>query len=467
MTIDINYLTFFNPEWSGKVASKDNRVSNFKRELFYQVEKKLGGNFIITVSGVRRVGKSVLCEQLFRKARESEARESLDQNYHYNFFRFSFDTDEFDLIEAEYLKELLAFYFNNILKKNPSVLTEPVYIFLDEIQNVRGWPAVIKTFYDLNKNIKFILTGSSSLYLAEGSESLAGRVLDYELGCLSFEEFLSLIAYDFSDDFDSSSAFIRKVDDLWAIRPRIIPLELSDLFKKFIQIGAFPDTALAMKRGDDVKEILHFIKSGIVDKIIGRDFRKYFRLEEIAADRKLFAICGEETGSFYSLTRLSTETKLSQITVKKHLEIFEKTKLISTISKFDRKLRREVSASKKWYLAHPAIGYALAGRLTTEDTAYLGHAVETYLFNRLKLLSSKIYVELGRGDQEEVDFYLRDLNLMIESKFTSKIDQRDFKYLRSRSEQLKTHAVVATKNIFERSNQSDKKDILFLPAMLF
>jgi predicted AAA+ superfamily ATPase len=49
---------------------------------------------------------------------------------------------------------------------------EKVYIFLDEIQKVTDWQSKVKVYFDMYPNIKFFLTGSSSLYLQK-KESLA------------------------------------------------------------------------------------------------------------------------------------------------------------------------------------------------------------------------------------------------------------------------------------------------------
>ena len=68
--------------------------------------------------------------------------------------------------------------------------TEKAFIILDEIQLVHNITSVIKYIYD-TYNVKFIITGSSSLYMkGQFSESLAGRKHLFEMWPLSFDEFL-------------------------------------------------------------------------------------------------------------------------------------------------------------------------------------------------------------------------------------------------------------------------------------
>lgn len=56
-------------------------------------------------------------------------------------------------------KDLLRFYERNILRK-PFERADRVYIFFDEAQYVDSWPSVVKQFYPLYRNLKFILSGS-------------------------------------------------------------------------------------------------------------------------------------------------------------------------------------------------------------------------------------------------------------------------------------------------------------------
>jgi len=67
---------------------------------------------------------------------------------------------------------------------------ERVYLFLDEIQNLKNLPSVAKYLID-HYQVKFFLTGSVSFYLKNlFSESLSGRKVLFELFPLNFQEFL-------------------------------------------------------------------------------------------------------------------------------------------------------------------------------------------------------------------------------------------------------------------------------------
>jgi predicted AAA+ superfamily ATPase len=40
-----------------------------------------------------------------------------------------------------------------------------IYIFIDEVQYVENWEAVVKRYYDLYPKIKFFVSGSASLQI--------------------------------------------------------------------------------------------------------------------------------------------------------------------------------------------------------------------------------------------------------------------------------------------------------------
>ena len=67
-----------------------------------------------------------------------------------------------------------------------------LYLFLDEIQNVKNWEVWTRRMHDMHKNIRLFLTGSSSKLLSkEISTSLRGRVLSVEVFPLSFREVIN------------------------------------------------------------------------------------------------------------------------------------------------------------------------------------------------------------------------------------------------------------------------------------
>ncbi len=154
-----------------------NYYKEYKRQLFYDLEKNLNKRQILSITGLRRIGKITLIFQLIQKLIEDKIETK-------NIFYFSFDE------YTENLDELIEFYKQI---KNKDLRDENIYIFLDEIQKLNNWENQIKKYYDLYPKIKFIISGSESLFIStKTKERLAGRLFEYILKPLFFKEFLMI-----------------------------------------------------------------------------------------------------------------------------------------------------------------------------------------------------------------------------------------------------------------------------------
>ena len=444
MNLDEIYL--FNPHFESQHL--ESSPCKIKRRIFNKLVQGLESKFIISLQGLRRVGKTVLLNQLsehFVSTHKLEPR---------HFLRFSFDLeDNLELLPFTELDELLKLYFEKILKSNPGTIKERIIITLDEVQNVANWQNVVKKYYDLNQNIKFVISGSSSLYLCEEADSLAGRIIEYSIPCLDFDEFLLLTESPLQLENASSLSAIKE------LRARPVSAELQKAFETFLLIGGFPDTAIMSIQGFSILQIQDFVRKSIVNKVIRKDLKRYFNVSDTNIDYRLFELCCVDSGTFFENSKIAGAVGLSATSIKRHFDIFAQSALISTLNKFDRKLRRAIRATKKVYVSSPCLMFAMAYKQTCEDSAFVGHAAETYAFNKLSSYTSRFFVYRGKSGNEEIDFYLPDDKLLIESKYSNKIDSRDFGFLFSQSNQLKIGHLVLTKNSF------GDKDLNALPLM--
>jgi len=138
---------------------------------------------IVVIKGARQVGKTTLVQQiiynLIHKAKVHPE----------NIFYFSFDDRDLRNLVLQDPKSV----FNFIRQQRKEVEKDRLFIFFDEIQKAPLMLEILKMYYDSNKDYKFIITGSSSLELSKGvSESLLGRVVNFHLHSLTFQEILTL-----------------------------------------------------------------------------------------------------------------------------------------------------------------------------------------------------------------------------------------------------------------------------------
>ena len=156
-----------NPHWN-------NILYNYTqtRDVYKELEKQMAHKLILSIEGPRRVGKTVLMQQLMNYLINLNVP-SIDIFYH-SFDRYSQDPIKV-LLEYEKIRER-------------SLRVGKTYVFFDELQKVEDWQTSIKIIYDNYPNIKLIISGSS--LRQSKKESLAGRIIEYFIKPLSFKEYL-------------------------------------------------------------------------------------------------------------------------------------------------------------------------------------------------------------------------------------------------------------------------------------
>lgn len=111
------------------------------------------------VIGVRRSGKSTLCLQTLAEA-------------NVKFAYTDFDDERLEGLGTDQLNDLLETLYK--------IYGDFKYIFLDEIQNIEGWPLFVNRL--LRNKIHVILTGSNAKLLSSDlATHLTGRSSEIEL----------------------------------------------------------------------------------------------------------------------------------------------------------------------------------------------------------------------------------------------------------------------------------------------
>jgi len=129
------------------------------------------------ITGIRRSGKSFLLKQIQDKLKERGVQDS-------NIVYMNFESLAFE----PYL-HYRAFYDRVIEETKGS--KGRVYLFFDEIQDVKEWEKAIRSFLvDLDCDI-YITGSNANLLSSEFATYLAGRYIEIHMYPLSYREFLT------------------------------------------------------------------------------------------------------------------------------------------------------------------------------------------------------------------------------------------------------------------------------------
>ena len=314
------------------------------------------------VIGVRRSGKSTLCFNALRKA-----------GVHYAYANF----------DDERLEELETKDLDNVLQTLYKIYGKFDYLFLDEIQNIDGWPLFVNRL--LRQRIHIIITGSNAKLLStELATHLTGRHHKIELFPFSFKDWCSIKDVEYTRLTTKNKGLLSKA------------------YEEYFRQGGFPEL---ISGEENPKEYI----STLIDNIIRQDIKKRYKIRNIDALKRLAHHILNETPTLIVKDTLQNIIGIkSERTLGNYLMYLNQTYLISTISKYSSR-SRERARNEKSYAIDVAFMDKRENAFSGEN---LGWRLETIVY--LELLRRKagtendIYYYQGRS--AEADFVVCDGN---------------------------------------------------------
>ncbi len=354
-------------------------ASSIRREAFQGVRADVKSGMITLLYGLRRTGKTHLVHQILEESQKP--------------FYFSFDKLAFQ--KPAVLEEVIR----HALASNAGTIA------LDEVQKIEGWSGILKSYYDHYKpKPKLIVSGSSSIQLKKGGESLAGRLLERQLLPLSYSEYLK---------FAGIGENFRK-----------------DYAEDYMLAGAFPEVVLAKQ------EPQRYCQS-IVEKIVGEDIPQLYSVETPQHLPDVVKIAAEGLGMMLDYRDIGNSIGASKDTAKRYVQLLEKSFLIDIVQQYG-KHAGAIAKSKKIYFAHPQIAGAYA-------PLQMGFAAENAVYLHLKSIGKAGFFRFGR---DEIDFVMDNGGRLtaIEVKYQNSIRPSDTRAVRSFMEKKGAQGIMVTKN---------------------
>ncbi len=352
-----------------------------RRTIFKQLITELNTRQIIEISGLRRTGKTTLLFQVLNYLLENKSNP-------FSLWYFTFDEE----------KLILDDLINTFSKQTQiDFKREKIIIFLDEIQKLPDFQNQLKVYYDLYPNLKFFISGSTSLFIKKKTqESLAGRIKSLFLHPLSFAEYLSF--RDNSNILGTPLLFKSEIE-------RNFEIFLSN---QFIESLFLPD--IASKRE-------YYI--GIMKKIIFEDVPSIFSVNNPEILWQIVRMVAQKPGILIDYQHLANDIGISNKTISSYFYYLEESFLVKKIYNFSRNRITSEKKLKRFYLASPSFSWALT------DFLDIGYLVENLI------ASLKNYQFFWRDSyHHEIDFIEIDNNDMIvpiEIKYKEKLQLKELK----------------------------------------
>jgi uncharacterized protein len=333
---------------------------------------------------------------------------------------------------SEYFDLLLNNVFEQF-QRNPSLLREILLagnsaqpVIIDEIQRL---PHLLNEVHWLieNKNFRFILSGSSPRkILRSGGNLLGGRALRYELYPLVSSEI---------PNFD---------------------------LLKGLNNGMLPRHYLA---GNPSRLLSAYIGGYLRDEIMAEA-----RIRNISSFARFLEAAAFSNGEIVNFSNIASDCGISAPTVREYFQILQDTLTGRFIPAFQKKPKRRVIQSPKFFYFDVGIANHLLKRGKIEyGSESFGRAFEHFICQELHAHShySGLNYQISywrTASQIEVDFILGDHQVAVEIKTTEMVNERHLKGLKAFAEEYQVKkSIVVSNDPFPRS----LGDIQVLPWKLF
>ena len=362
----------------------------FRREQYLKkIRPFYDDDLIKVITGIRRCGKSCLMATIVEELKERGVPEKdivcLDLDKRGNR---SIKTP--DQLEAAIESRLVDDDFK--------------YLFIDEVQNVRGYEEVVNAF-NTDGGFSIFITGSNS-YLLSGElmTKLTGRYIEFEMFTLSFSEFLAMKEY----------LGVKSKDD-------------KAEFEEYLRYGGFPRSL----EYDDAEAKARYVED-VVGQIIEKDIRTRNKIRNADAFNRVMTYIINNYGAPTSLTNLVDHLRnvekiaVERRTVSAYIQMLVDAKILYRCQRFDLKSRKSLRGEEKYYLADPGIYFARNVDVRLSYGPLLENALYVYLRSRGYKLS------IGLIGKLECDFIARkrDLYAYIQVSMTiadRNVEEREYR----------------------------------------
>jgi len=341
-----NVVLAQNKHWKSKYENL------YERDIFTKLEAYLQTKHIQVIQGIRRSGKSTLFKLLINHLTQTvDPEEILYVNLDDPFF-------------TPYRDDAKKFY--EIVQTAKKLTQKEVkYLFLDEVQNVKGWESYVKSVYDSELFSKIFVTGSNSTLLeGELATLLTGRYLSVEVHPLSFKEILKINKLDsYMKLVEHQPKVLKLIDDMLLHGSFVEVYDHDEMFRRDI-LNTYYQTIL--------------LKDCVSNHAI-RDVKSFKELS--------FYLLSNIT-SLYSYTSLGKAIGINDKSAKEYLSYLEESYLCTELKQFSFSLKEQQNAKKKIYF---------------NDNGFVSLSFK-FSSNKGKLLENLVLTELIK-DSYEVYFY--------------------------------------------------------------
>lgn len=333
-----------------------------KRELYMKrIRPFIGSNLIKVMTGIRRCGKSVMLELIKQELIESGVNPI-------QFISINFEDLNYSHLQT-------AKSLHDEITDRAKDIDSKVYLFFDEIQEVKDWEKCINSFR-VSLDCDIYITGSNAKLLSgELATYLDGRYVEFVIYPFSFGEFIELY------------------------RPINPDASIQQCFQKYLITGGMPYLANIRYADEPSKQYLHDLFNSVQLK----DIVKCNKIRDVDLLERIIAYVIANVGTTFSARSLTKFLKSEQRTVApetilNYIKYCCDAYLFYQVKRVDLQGKQILSTNEKYYIADHGIREAVFGSNMRDINLILENIVY------LELLRRGYKVTVGKTGEKEIDF---------------------------------------------------------------
>ncbi len=397
-----------------------------------EISLKIETDLINDIVGIRRSGKTFLMfEELNKLSKKIGKRATIYIN---------FENRKLMPLKEKYFNDIIEFIYEQKLLEN----YRKIYLFLDEVQRIKGWERYIRSIYDEFKGkLKIFISGSSSNLLSKDyGVLLTGRHLTSSIYPLSFREFLKFKKVDLNSN----------------------KMQIKALLSEYLKYGGFPEVVLSQ----DKEEILGQLFSDVLSKdVLSRaDVRKEQILEEFAY------YLSSNISSRLSFNKMnkyfkSKGIKISVPTLENYFYLLKGAFLFFDNTIFSYKVKDQLQYPRKIYCIDTGIANIFGFKFSEDFGKIYENAVAVELLRKSNIQTKIFYWQ--NPQQLEVDFVVKEalrIRQLIQVCYdVSDLEtkKRELKALIKASKELRCKNLLVITEDYEAKEKIENQAVKFIP----
>ena len=225
--------------------------------------------------------------------------------------------------------DFLSFKEEQRFSSHPDLLTEILReqkfkrVIIDEVQKVPAILDIVHKEIENNKNLQFLLTGSSARKLKKGQANLlAGRLFTFSLHPLSHVEW--------GKDFN---------------------------LNKVLQFGALPALTSYKTAQNKARYLDSYVETYLKEEILAEQL-----IRKIKPFKNFLEVSAQSNAHIVNYSKMARQLKVDYTTVQNYFDILVDTYLGFYLNPFSRSFRKQIHQSPKFYLFDLGVQRALLNK---------------------------------------------------------------------------------------------------------